>query len=133
MIDFESELKPKKIDLKKEINEEMQSIIEKIDGLHLLKEDEERIKQELKAFVEVDGNDVLEKIRQISREMDMIMNYRVMVQAAVHDKNTHISMQEVIGKARKSLNNIYAILRRENVQEVDGAISVYKTSEEPIQ
>lgn len=133
MINFESGFKPEKADLTKDINERMQYIIEKIEELRLPEKDVRIIKQELNTFVEVGGSDVLEKIKQISIEVDMIMNYLVMLQAAVHDKNTHISIQEVLEKAGRSLANIYAILRREDVQDGESSISVYKTGEEPIQ
>jgi hypothetical protein len=107
---------------KEEFKKELDFIFEKLTYVSLPEELQSKIETDLKTFANTYGESKIDELKEVSKELDMIQNYKVILtKIALEGYNSKEDraeeMQEAINKANASLLKISHILQEGDYTE----------------
>jgi len=120
------------LDKDEEISAELKIVLEnKLPQLYLPDTVVHELTKELNLFTANNTDKTYSGIKEISKQMDMIMNYITMRQSVMHDKNVNINLNQLSKKMHQALENIHTILRGEVIKndDEDTSIKVHRTDD----
>jgi len=117
----------------KEVTSELKILVDnKLPELYLPKEKREELTKQLKIFVDNDSLGIHDELKEISKQMDLIMNYITIRQSAMKDEDVQIDISQLHQKMQQALENIYEILQGGSIEneKKESSIVVYRTDGE---